>query len=277
VEKALTWFDEALKQDITDGFNTSKEAEVKRSLVSVHHDLPDALAGAEYVQESGPEKIEIKKEIFSKIDLAAEPASIIASSTSALDINQIVDGLEGASRCITAHPFNPPFVTPAVEVLPAKMTDPEVTRRTIEFLKTIGMKPVLLNHYVMGFLGNRIQAAVVREAIHLVEKGVADVDAVDTVVREGLGLRWALLGNFGVNNTNADGGVRQYYDLFGSAYQALMNDLDPTPPSFDSEINEKIGRQVEAMEGNAPLSQICRWRDRLVRKIRALKEKDPHP
>ncbi len=276
-QKALAWFEENLKQDIADRFITGPEAEACRESVSEYDDLRETLSGAEYIQESGPESIEIKQTIFAEIDRTADPSAIIASSTSALDINSIAAGLPGISRCIMAHPFNPPHIVPVVEVMPTRETDPEVTRCTTEFLKRVGQKPVLLNSYVVGHLAARFMAAVAREAIYLVESGVADVDAVDTVIHEGLGLRWALLGSFGVSNSNADGGVREYFSWSGKVYKSIMRGLDPAPPSFDPEMIERIAKGVDAMEGDAPIKEICRWRDRMVRKIRALKEVDPHP
>ena len=155
--------------------------------------------------------------------------------------------------------------------------DLELYEKAISFLTACGQKPVKMNSFVPGYLANRIQAAVVREAIHLVESGAADAEAVDIVISEGLGLRWVLFGNFGTNNTNADGGVREYYTRFGKSYIELMEDLDSTPPSFNPEMIEKIGQQVDAKEGPAPLPKICRWRDQLIRKIKDIKDANPHP
>ncbi len=275
--KALAWFEEALDQDVKDGFITASEAKKRRGLISAHSVLEDALGQAAYIQESGPERLEVKQSIFAQIDRAAGGKAIIASSTSSLDINQIAAGLEGVSRCLMAHPYNPPHVTPAVEILPTRETDPAITERAVDFLKSVGQEPLVMNFYVPGFLGNRIQAAVVREAIHLVNSGVAGVSAVDGVMQHGLGLRWALMGSFGVNNTNADGGVREYYTRYGEVYKTLMNALEASPPSFDAKMIELIAQGVEAMEGRAGVGQVCRWRDRLIRKIRRLKEEDPHP
>jgi len=277
IQKALDWFEEDLRLDVAGGFTTTQRAEARKALVSTHLDLEEALAGAEYIQESGPERLEIKKAIFAEVDHIADKSAIIASSTSTLDINNIAADLSGINRCVMAHPFNPPNIVPVVEVMPTKETDPEIMIHTIEFLKKVGQKPVVVNFFISGYLINRIQAAVVREAIHLVEKGVAGVDAVDTVMRDGLGLRWALLGSFGVNNTNADGGIREYYTKYGNAYAAIMNDLDSTSPSFNRELIERIGREVDAMECGASVEELCRWRDRMVRSIRAIKEEDPHP
>jgi 3-hydroxyacyl-CoA dehydrogenase len=164
---------------------------------------------------------------------------------------------------------------PVVEVLAGMSTTADVVARTRAFLSAVGQRPVLLNFYVPGFLLNRMQAALVREAIHLVESGAADVDAVDAVIRDGLGLRWALMGPFGVADTNADGGIREYYGRYGSSYAELMGDLGGTP-AFDRELIEKLGRATDAMM-KAPRSEILEWRDRLIRRIRDLKEEDPMP
>ena len=275
--KALHWVEADLKRDVSDNFISSQQAQTCLSLISAHDNLDAALSGAEYVQESGPENLETKRAIFSRMDEIAPPRVILASSTSALDIDQIAGGLKGAYRCFTAHPFNPPHILPAVEMMPTQEVDPALFEQAIAFLKAVGQKPVRLNFFIPGYLANRIQAAVVREAIHLVQSGVAEVEAVDTVIKDALGLRWALFGNFGTNNTNADGGVREYYRRFGQAYVGLMQALDANPPSFSEEMIEQIGRGVDAMEGNAAVGDICRWRDRMVLKIRKLKEQDPHP
>jgi 3-hydroxyacyl-CoA dehydrogenase len=275
--RAMSWFGDNLARDVFEKRITESKASDCRERISLHENLDDALSGAQYVQESGPERLEVKHAIFAEMDRLADSSAILCSSTSTLNIEDITAGLNGTHRCFTAHPFNPPHILPAVEMMPTKKADPVLFERAIEFLKSVGQKPVRMNYFVPGYLANRIQAAVVREAIHLVQKGVADVDAVDSVIRDALGLRWAILGNFGTNNTNADGGIREYYSRYGSSYVALMKDLDNTPPRFDTEMIEQIGKGVDAMEETASINDICRWRDRLVLKIRALKEKEPHP
>jgi 3-hydroxyacyl-CoA dehydrogenase len=236
--------------------------------------LDEAVAGAGYVQESGPERIELKKSLYADLDRAADPATILGSSTSAIDMTEIAVGLPGARRCIVAHPVNPPHVVPVVEVLPGKETEPDVVQQTCSFLKEVGQTPVLMNFYVPGFLLNRMQAALIKEAMNLVTSGVADVDAVDAVIRDGLGLRWALMGPFGVANTNADGGVRQYFTRYRRDYTELMNDLGPTP-EFDAASIEQMGKATDEMVGGIDRTEIRGWRDRMVRKIRALKKEDP--
>ena len=277
LEKNIQWVKQSLDQDVVDGFVSAKDAQRQIEMISVHTELASTLSDAMYIQENTPEKLEVKQAVFAEIDRLADPSAIIATSSSGLDINQIAAGLSGMSRCILAHPYNPPHVTPVVEVLPTKSTPQETTMRTMAFLQSIGQVPVLMNFYIKGFLGNRIQSAVVREAIHLVESGVASVAAVDAVLSYGLGLRWALLGNFGVNTTNADGGIEEYYNRFGNAFIEQMNDLDSKSPAFDTPMIKKIGDGVKEMYGDTPVHEICQWRDRLVRKILQLKREDPCP
>jgi 3-hydroxyacyl-CoA dehydrogenase len=272
---ALDWLEKTLDEDIKGGFIAGSEAAKCRSLVSDHADLGEALSGVEYIQESGPESLGIKNEIFKRADAVADPGAILASSTSAIDINLIAEGVPGIARCVTAHPFNPPHIVPIVEVMGTDKTDPEAVTRTVEFLKRVGQKPVVMNYFLPGYLINRIQAAVVREANHLVTRGAASVEDVDTLMSHGLGLRWALFGSFGINHTNADGGVREYYTRYGKAYQTIMNDLDSSPPTFDPDMIEHIGKGVDDMLGKTTVADCCRWRDRLVRKIRKLKDEDP--
>jgi 3-hydroxyacyl-CoA dehydrogenase len=276
VEKALMWLDQDLNADLADRLITAEEASARRALITAHADLEEALASAEYVQESGPEQIEVKKAIYADLDGVAPPEAILGSSTSAHDMSEIAAGLNGAHRCIVAHPVNPPHLIPVVEILPGVKTDPNVVTRTRDFMTSVGQKPVLMNYYVPAFLLNRMQAALLKEAINLVESGVADVDSVDTVIRDGLGLRWALMGPFGVANTNADGGIREYFTRYGQAYKDCMDELGPTP-SFDPEMIERLGQGTDAMAGNASLQEICAWRERLIRKIRKLKAEDPYP
>lgn len=235
--------------------------------------LGEALDGAVYVQESGPEVLEAKRALYAALDAAAPPGAILASSTSTLDMTAIAATLPGAARCIVAHPVNPPHVVPVVEVLGGASSTPETVETTCAILRQAGQVPVLLNRYVPGFLLNRMQAALVREAISLVQSGVADVEAVDAVIQQGLGLRWALMGPFGVANTNADGGVREYFTRYGGSFEWLMNELGETP-MFTPELIEEIGRQVDAMVGGTSHEVLRAWRDRMVERITTLKEQD---
>jgi 3-hydroxyacyl-CoA dehydrogenase len=236
--------------------------------------LAQALDGAEYVQENGPENLPIKQLLFADLDRVASPRAILASSTSAFDMTAIARDVRHPGRCVVAHPVNPPHIVPVVEVLGGALTDPPVVDETASFLDAVGQTPVRLNQHIHGFLLNRLQFALVREAVHLLQSGVADVDAIDAVVREGLGLRWALMGPFAVADTNKDDGARAY---FGGAIEwitDLMNQLGPTP-AFDPALIERIGQSLDRARGDTSREDVRAWRDRMVVEIRRLKAAHP--
>ncbi len=273
---AMSWLSESLETDVESGLLSSQDSSTQVALADSFESLDEALHGADYVQESGPENLAMKHSIFSDLDRLAEERAILASSTSAMDMTDIATGLDGARRCIVAHPTNPPHVVPVVEVVGGKETDPAVLETTVGFLRSVGQSPVVLNFFVEGFLLNRLQSALVREAFNLVQSGVADPGAVDAVVRNGLGLRWALMGPFGVANTNADGGVREYFTRFRQDYIDLMNELDGTP-SITDEFVEQLGQEIDEATMGASVADINRWRDTMVGEIRRLKEMHPEP
>ncbi|MBK8249610.1 MAG: 3-hydroxyacyl-CoA dehydrogenase [Gemmatimonadetes bacterium] len=264
IEQALAWHAVAAARDGRGG--TEPQGATS---------LAEALGGAVWVQESGPEALPAKQALYAEMDSCAAPEAILASSTSTLDMTEISRGLRGARRCVVAHPVNPPHVVPAVELLGGAVTDPGIVARASEFLRGVGQTPVILRRYVPGFLLNRMQAALVREAISLLDGGVADADAIDAVIRDGLGLRWALMGPFGVANTNADGGVREYFTRYGASFRWLMDDLGSTP-SFDATTIERIGAGVDAMYPGVSHEALRAWRDRMVERITDLK-RDDHP
>lgn len=264
LSRALAWHDEEREPD-----QTSSGALVRCA------SLAEALEGVEYVQENGPESLDQKQRIYRELDRAASSETILASSTSAIDMSEIARDLTGAWRCVVAHPVNPPHVVPVVEVLGGQQTRPSIVQQTAAFMRAVGQKPVVLNVFVPGFLLNRLQVALLREAINLVERGVADTEAIDAVVQHGLGLRWALLGPFGVANTNADGGIREYLERFAGSLETLMRDLGGTP-RMDRNLVERIGKQTDASNA-APLVEIRRWRDRMVRDLVRLKRENPQP
>jgi L-gulonate 3-dehydrogenase len=268
---ALAWHDEIAGRE-----RDKSERMEPPGRVEAMPTLAAAVAGAEYIQESGPETLSAKRAIFAELDVAAAPSAIVASSTSAIDMSAIADGLPGSPRCIIAHPVNPPHVVPVVEVLGGRETDAATLAGTLRVLRAIGQQPVVLDRFVPGFLVNRLQVALVREALSLLGNGVASADAIDAVVRDGLGLRWALLGPFGVANTNADGGVREYLTRFRPSIEALMADLGESP-QLDAAFIERVGQATDEMEGGARRDAVRLWRDRLVTRIVALKRTDPHP
>jgi L-gulonate 3-dehydrogenase len=268
---AMAWHTDAVKVGIGDEDRVAEQL----SLVTAVPTLEAALAGAEYVQESGPESLGAKREIYRQLTERAPRDAILASSTSAIDMSEIAAGLDTRERCIVAHPVNPPHVVPVVEVLGGRDTAPEVVRQTMAALRAVGQVPVLLNHFVPGFLLNRMQAALVREAVDLVARGVASADDVDAVIRDGLGLRWAFLGPFGTADTNADAGARDYFTRYGPSYEALWRDLR-TDVHLDQALLAQIERETEPMTRGRTADERRAWRDCAVTALRALKSELAH-
>lgn len=230
--------------------------------------LECALAGVDYVQESVQESVEAKRALFRQLDRLCDAAVVLASSTSSLDINEIAADCDHPERCFTAHPFNPAAVLPVVEVMGTAAATPALLERTLTLLRRAGQMPVVLNRFVPGYIGNRLQAALMREALSLVDSGVADPDAIDALLTHGLALRWVILGVFGTNHTNADHGLREYYARFWDSYRGLISTLAVEPPDLDAAKIAAISDMVEKRFGNASVADIARWRDDVVRELR---------
>jgi L-gulonate 3-dehydrogenase len=232
--------------------------------VRIVHTLSEALDGVCYVQESAPEVLSVKQAIFTSLDRLAPSEAILASSTSSLDINFIAAGTgQHKDKCIVAHPCNPAYALPVVELLATADSEPAILHRAREILSRAGMKPVVLERFVPGFILNRLQVALMREALNLLVSGAASAEAIDTVLMDGLAVRWVLLGTFLTNHTNSDGGVREYFRKFGPALDALSRQLATTMPTFDPATIEKIGLSVDVRIGTRTRSELAVWRDRM--------------
>ncbi len=266
---ALAWLRDDLAERVA--FGALSVAKAKTMLARVHPSasLDEALADVDYIQENGPESLDVKRALYRAIDRIAPAGAVIGSSTSAIDMTKIARSLPGARRCLVVHPVNPPHVIPAVEILGGERTAPGVVRDVVGFMRELGQTPVLLRKFVPGFVLNRMQAALVREALDLVARGVCDVLAVEDSIRSGLGLRWALMGPFGVANTNADDGVEEYFTRFGPSYAGLWRDLNDAV-RLDRPLLRRIGRETARLAPEPLAAQRTR-RDRLVEAIRSLK------
>lgn len=184
--------------------------------------LDDAVAGAELVIEAGPEDPAIKQSIFGQLDSLAPAGTILATNTSSIPIGQIAAGAADRGRVIGTHWWNPPYMIPLVEVVPTSDTREDAVTRTIEFLRTAGKTPVRIKRDVPGFVGNRLQHALWREAIALVAEGVCDAETVDTVIKNSFGLRLAVLGP--LENADLVG-----LDLTLAIHEQILPYIDRTP------------------------------------------------
>ena len=229
-----------------------------------------AVEGAGWVQENGPERIEVKVALFEQVSAALPPETILASSSSTLLPTAMQARTRHPERLLLGHPFNPPHLIPLVEVCGGAQTSPEAMDRAMRFYAAIGKHPIRLNKEMPGHVSNRLQAAVWREAAYLVEQGVVNVADVDAAISQGPGLRWALMGPVLTFHLGGGaGGLRYLMDHIG------VNNLWPhlgTPdmtPAFEQALID--GVQDEA--GHKPVAELAKARDaKLLAILQALKE-----
>ena len=169
--------------------------------------LEEALDGASHVQESTPEDVGVKRHVFSRLDALAPADAVLASSTSAILPSRFTEALPGRGRVLVVHPINPPYLIPAVEIVPAPWTDAAVVERTAALMRSAGHAPIVMKREIDGFVMNRMQGALLEEAFRLVAEGYASIEDVDIGIRDGLALRWSFIGPFETIDLNAPGGV----------------------------------------------------------------------
>lgn len=227
-----------------------------RARVRVADDLAGALAKAHHVQECAPENEALKRDLAREILAHAPSDAVLASSSSAIGASRFAGHLpEGQrARCLVAHPGNPPYLVPVVEIVPAPFTDPAVAQRTADLFARCGMTPVRVAREVEGFVFNRLQGALLREAYCLVRDGVIGAADVDALVRDGLGLRWSVIGPFETADLNTRGGIRAHAARMGPAYARMGAERGQNDPW-----SEDLVARVEA-ERRAALP-LERWED----------------
>lgn len=222
--------------------------------------LAQALDGAALVQENGPERIEVKRELFAAMDAAAAPATILASSSSALPASAFSAGLPGAARCLVAHPVNPPHVVPVVELCPSPATDPAVMARAQAIYAAAGQVPVLLTREIEGFVLNRLQAALLAEAMRLVDEGICTVEGLDDTVKHGLGRRWAIMGPLETISLNAPDGVPDYIRRYGPMLAGLA-DSCAQGEAFTASAAERVAAAFPQRATPEGVRAGTAWRD----------------
>lgn len=242
--------------------------------VAVCADLGQAVAGAAYVQESIAEALAAKAALFAELDRLAAPGAVLASSSSALLPTDIFAGLDGAARALVAHPFNPPDLMRAVEIVPSGRTSEATIRQAVALLSSIGQVPLVVRKEIPGYVMNRLQAAVIGEAMHLVAEGVVAPDELDRAFPAALGWRWGFMGPFETMDLNAEGGFDAYVARFGDSYQKLTKTLRvdaPWQPEAIAAVSEARRRVVP----HEALPERRRWRDRLVRAVASVSSGRP--
>ena len=226
-------------------------------------DLPEALAGAAHVQECVPEDLELKRRLFAELDARAVPDAVLASSSSFLPASAFAAELAGRARCLVVHPGNPPYLLRVAELAPAPFTSPDVVERTATLLTSCAMQPVSLRREIDGFVFNRLQGALLREAYCLVRDGVVSAADIDRLVRDGLGLRWSVIGPFETVDLNTRGGIAAHAQRMGPAYLRMGQERGQNDPWTD----ELVARVTAERRAALPLEsweERVAWRDRVL-------------
>lgn len=238
------------------------DAEDALSRIETTTSLAEAVSDADYVQESIYESYDDKKVIFEEMDRVAPGEAIIASSTSGLLMTEIQRAMElHPERSIVAHPWNPVHLVPLVELSPGELTSPSTIERTYAIMESIGKVPVVLKKEVPGFIANRLSAALWREALDLVDRGVATVEDVDKAVRAGPGIRWAIMGPYLTYHLGGGaGGIEYLMRHIGTKKAAWLETMAKWTITPESAMKKAI-QGVEEMVGDKTLRELESWRD----------------
>ncbi|MDG2320306.1 MAG: 3-hydroxyacyl-CoA dehydrogenase [Rhodospirillaceae bacterium] len=253
-------------------FDLINDAGAVADRIAVHGDLASAVAGVSYVQESVFETIPVKHEVTQQLDEACSSETVIGSSSSGIPASAFTENLKGRSRCLIAHPVNPPYLVPLVELVPAPWTHSGVIDSTFELMESVGQSPIRIDREVEGFVLNRLQGALLNEAWALFEEGYASAGDIDKTVSEGLGLRWSFMGPFQTIDLNAPGGVSDYAARLSPLYHAVAESRTDPQRWSDALVAcvEHERRQHVSAEG---LKDRREWRDRRLMALAAHKAK----
>jgi 3-hydroxyacyl-CoA dehydrogenase len=237
--------------------------------------LEQAVAGADLVQENGPERVDFKQKLYGQLDDLLAPEVIIASSSSGIPMSQIQPGARShPERCVIAHPFNPPHLIPLVEIVGGTMTSEETIRRTAEFYTSIGKRTVRLHKELPGHVANRLQAALAREVYYLVADGVVSAADVDTALCWGPGLRWGVMGNMMLNHLGGGpGGIEHFFQQFTGPMTNWWKVLGS--PVLTPEVQKKLIDSVHAEVGSRTIEELEAERDEILLGLLELRTKGP--
>lgn len=236
-------------------------------------DLKQALADTDFVQESGPERQDFKIKLFADMDAATPPDSIIASSSSGLKMSVIQSACKRPERCVIGHPFNPPHMIPLVEVVAGDKTSAETVQRALSFYRSIGKKAIHVRKEMVGHVANRIQGALYREVVYLIEQGVLDVADADAAVCWGPGLRWGLMGqNMLFHLGGGEGGIQHFLDHLSGPVSTWWKDLG-TITEFTPQIKQTIIDGVAKEAGGRSIDELEQERDSMLLELLATRAK----
>jgi len=231
-------------------------------------DVATAVHAADVVQENGPERLDLKQQLWRTIEEAAPAHGLFASSSSSLPASEMAKAMREPHRLVVCHPFNPPHLVPLVEVVASKGTDPGVVNKAVAFYRAIGKQPLVLGREIPGFVANRLQAALFREAVYLVSQGIVSEQALDDVVTASIGMRWAVAGPFRTFHLGGEpGGLADFIVHLGPAMEALWSQLGA--PSLDPQTVALLTKGAADFGGT--VGELAAQRDAAeIRLMRAL-------
>jgi 3-hydroxyacyl-CoA dehydrogenase len=242
----------------------------RRGTLRFSADLEAACEGTDFVQENAIERLDAKIELMRRIDAVTPADVVIASSSSAISVSQMQTACRHPERLVLGHPFNPVHLVPLVELSGGAKTSEAALTQAQAFYIRLGKVPVRLDKEIYGHIANRLQAAIFREAIHLLETGVASAEDIDRAVTEGPGARWALMGPFLTYHlAGGSKGIKGFWDMFAPMQERLWEDLGSPVP--DAALQARVTNAVESAYGDRSLDTLVEDRDRRLRQVLALK------
>ncbi|XP_039962597.1 lambda-crystallin homolog [Bactrocera neohumeralis] len=272
IENALKETEKELKSLEAKGLLRGKlNASQQFALMSGTTDIKVLVKDAIFIQECIPERLDWKQALYKQLDAVVEEQTILSSSTSTFLPSLFSKDLKHQSNVIVSHPVNPPYYVPLVEVVPAPWTKPEVMKKTRAIMEEIGQKPVVLSREIEGFVLNRIQYAILNETWRLVDSGIVDVKDVDSVMSDGLGMRYAFLGPLETAHLNAEG-MTNYFERYSNTMYAVSQTMGPTP-KMEGPTAVEIAKQLEVMVPLDKLAERRTYRDNCLTQLSILKKK----
>ena len=226
-------------------------------------DLEKAAIGCDFVQENGPERSDIKENLFHRLDAILPADVVLASSSSGLPMTPVQANSRFPERIMLGHPFNPPHLIPLVEVVGGEKTSDAMISRAMAFYTAIGKKPIRLRRELKGHIANRLQAALWREVFHLVDIGAATVADIEVAIAHGPGLRWGALGPFAhLHLSGGDGGIAHLLAHLGGPIESWWDDLGS--PRMSSALMARVAEQTNSYYGASTTPELSAWRDQIV-------------
>jgi 3-hydroxyacyl-CoA dehydrogenase len=251
-ENLRKYVDEAWEQLTAIGLSTG----ASRDRLSFNANMKEALSNADFVQENAPERPEFKIKLFADMDDATPVDSIIASSSSGITPSVMQTNCKHPERVLIGHPFNPPHIIPLVEVVGGAKTSPAAIDQALSFYALIGKKPILLHKELPGHVGNRLQAALYREIMYLIQQGVLSVADADHAVSYGPGLRWGVMGpSLQWHLGGGPGGIKHFMDHLMDPLAAMIKTLGT--PDITPELKQTIAEAVLQEAGNSSVEQLA--------------------